>query len=171
MKSLNKTELDSLLAVARRHSETDYLMLLVGFNHAMRVSELIGLTRESVVDGFLLVKRLKGSRDGIQALLDSERDALTRLAASTEGRLFPVCRMTVWRKLQQYGKEAGIPEFLCHPHVLRHTACKLGLAGGMSIPEVQRWAGHRSGSSTLIYLETDDQTAGRAFAAAVGGTR
>lgn len=170
MKSLNATELASLIAVARKHSPQDALMLTVCFSHALRVSELLSLTRENIVDSHLVIQRSKGSRKTIQPLLPDERDGLLELAKN-DGRFFDICRKTVWSRIQKYGAEAGIPEFLCHPHVLRHSACKLGLAGGMTIPQVQKYAGHVSGASTLIYLEEDEQTSASAFAAAMAGAR
>lgn len=167
MKSLSRLQLDSLLQVARKHGEREYLMLLVGFNHALRASELLSLTKNNLVDGFLIVQRLKGSKRTVQPLLPNEREGLLELAQNA-GRFFPICRKTLWARIQQYGKEAGIPEFLCHPHVLRHTCAMLGLAGGMPINAVQNYLGHRNGQNTLLYLEVDDDIASRAFAAAIG---
>jgi integrase len=116
----------------------------------------------------LVCQRLKGSNKTTQPLLKGERDALLALAASTKGRLFPMSRVTFWRKMQRYGHEAGIAQHAAHPHVLRHTAGRLGYLGGMGIPELQRYLGHVSGSNTLVYLEASESEACVAFAAAIG---
>jgi integrase len=42
------------------------LMILVGFEHGLRVSELINLTKEDIRDGYVSVQRLKGSLKTIQ---------------------------------------------------------------------------------------------------------
>src|SRR5271157_1500196 len=108
MKSLTKSELDSLLAVTRKHSESDYVMFLLAFNHGLRVSEVLNLTRDNVVDGSLIVQRLKGSNKTVQALLPSERTLVEHLAATVEGKFFTMCRKTAWLRMQAYGAEAGI---------------------------------------------------------------
>lgn len=169
MKSLTREQLNSLLQVARRHSESDYVALLVGFNHGLRVSEILALTKDNVVDGYLVVQRLKGSKKTVQALLPSEKDVLESMSATIEGKFFTICRKTMWLRMKQYCKEAGIPSFLATPHKLKHTTGVLGLRGGMTLPELQTYLGHVSGSSTMVYLQTDEDVASRAFAAAVGG--
>ena len=168
MKSLTKSELDSLLAVAGSHSAADRLMLLVAFNHGLRVSEVLTLSKDNIVDGSLIVSRLKGSKKTTQVMLDSERAALENLAATVEGPFFPICRMTAHRRIKAYAKEAGIPSFKASMHKLKHTCAVIGLKGNMTLPEVQTWLGHRSLASTGMYLLVDEDVAGRAFAAAVG---
>jgi integrase len=167
MKSLTKPELDALLAVARKHSESDYLLLLVTFNHGLRVSEAINLTRANVIGGHLVVQRLKGSKKTTQPLQSNEKDAL-ELLAKTEGRFFPTSRWTVNRRIEAYGVEAGIPEFKLHAHALKHTTGRLGYEGGMGLPELQTWLGHVNGKNTMVYLEATEEQAANAFAAAVG---
>ncbi len=167
MKSLTRPELDAFLAVARKHSEQDYLMFASIFNHGLRVSESINLSSDNVASGFLTVQRLKGSKKTTQPLQPMEREGIEALA-TTEGKFFPVCRMTVWRRMQRYGKEAGIPTFKLHPHALKHTTGRLGYEGGMGIPELQTWLGHVNGKNTMVYLEATEEQAANAFAAAVG---
>ncbi len=166
MKSLSKDQLNSLLQVARKHSEADYAALLIGFNHGLRVSEILALSNENVVDGHIVVQRLKGSRKTVQALMSSEREIVEALAAKG-GLFFSICRKTLWLHMKAYCKEAGIPSFIS-PHSLKHTAGKLGLAGGMTLPELQTRLGHVNGANTMIYLQVDDDAADKAFAAAVG---
>ena len=169
MKSLTRSELDALLIVVRKHSEQDYLMFLVTFSHGLRVSETLSLTRENLVSSHLIVQRQKGSNKTCQPLLDDERAALEELAAKTEGRLFPMSRTTFWRRMHDYGREAGIAQVLLHPHVLRHSAGRLGYLGGMGVAEIQRYLGHRNGANTMIYIEASESEACSAFAAAVTG--
>jgi type 1 fimbriae regulatory protein FimB len=168
MKNLTRVELDRLLAVAKSHSELDALMLLVMFNHGLRVSEAIGLTREHIVGGHLVIQRLKGSRKTNQPLLPDEKARLEALAATVEGRFFKMDRTNAWRRMQKYGREAGIEAFRCHPHILKHTTGRLGYEGGMGIAELQSYLGHESGKSTMVYLEAPEHVACSAFAAAVG---
>ena len=168
MKSMSAEQVTSFLAVAQKHSTQDYLMFLVTFCHALRISETLSLTKENIVGGHLVMQRLKGSCRTIQPLMPQERDAILQLAATCEGRFFNICRKTAWSHFQQYGKEAGIPDFLLHPHTLRHSAAMIGLKGGMKINELQNYLGHKSGGNTLVYLQCEDDVASKAFAKAVG---
>lgn len=160
MKALTKDELKALLEVAVGR---DRLMFTVCFNHGLRVSEVLALTEANVVDGHLVVQRLKGSKKTIQPLLENEQELRTMT-----GRFFPVSRWTVNRRLQTYGEKAGIPRFKQHAHVLKHTAGRLGFQGGMSIPDIQAYLGHVNGANTMIYMQSTEEEAAKAFAAAVG---
>jgi integrase len=167
MKSLSRQQLDSLLQVARKHSEADYAAMLIGFNHALRVSEILALSHENVQDGHLCVQRLKGSNKTTQPLLASEKAIVETLAAKG-GRFFSICRKTLWMHMKAYAAEAGIPEFLAHPHVLKHTSGRLGFKGGMSIPDLVSYLGHKNPANSLIYAQSEESEAAKAFAAAVG---
>lgn len=169
MKSLTRPELDALLAVAKKESpDFDYPMFLVTFNHGLRVSETLALTREYIVDGHLIIQRLKGSAKTTQPLLPSESEVLRRFARETSGRFFPISRWTFWRRMQEYGAQADIPKFKLHPHALKHTTGRLGYQGGMGVAELQAYLGHVNGGNTLIYLQATEEEASHAFAAAVG---
>lgn len=167
MKSLTRVELDALLRVARLRSESDYLMFKLAFYHGLRISEVLSLSAENIVGGCLIIQRLKGSKRTIQPLPADDREAIEKLAANG-GPFFMICRKTAWLHMKEYAAEAGVPAFKAHPHVLKHTCGKLGLLGGMTLPELQTRLGHKSGSSTMVYLQTDDEQASKAFAAAVG---
>ena len=164
MKSFTREQLDRLLEVARKASLADYLMLLVTFNHGLRVSETLSLTKDNIANGYISVKRGKGSHRCEHPLLPNEAEYLSSLT----GKFFPMTRMTFWRKMRKYGEAAGIPIYLCHPHTLKHTTGRLGFKGGMDIPQLQAYLGHKNGGNTLIYMQADIQESAAAFAAAVG---
>jgi len=173
MKSLSKPELDALLAVSGEHR----LMFLVTFNHGLRVSETLSLTRDNLSSMLLTVQRLKGSKRTIQPLLPQEQAELLALAASTTGYLFlpeydnrESARRIFNKLMRKYGKLAGIPEHKCHAHAIKHSTGRLAYEGGMGIPELQKYLGHVNGKNTMVYLEASEEQASAAFAAAVGGT-
>ena len=159
MKSLTRDELNRLLGAAGK----DRLLLTVMFNHGLRVSEVIALTDANVVDGHLVVQRLKGSRKTTQPLLADEQEL-----ATMKGRFFPICRKTVQRMMLKYGAKAGIAKHLLRPHVLKHTCGRLGYKGGMGVPELVAYLGHKNPGNSLIYMEADEAEAAKAFAAAIG---
>jgi len=159
-KSLSSQELDALLAVARKHSERDYLMLLLTFNHGLRVSETLSITQDNVANGFLAVKRGKGSNPVNHPLTVTEKELL----AGMTGSFFPMTRRTFHRRMREYGAEAGIPEFKCHPHVLKHTCGRLGFKNGMSVPDLVAYLGHKNPANSLRYAQSTEEEAAQAFA-------
>src|SRR5579871_2626259 len=101
MQHLTKNELEALLYVARKNSESDWLMILTAYWHGLRASEVVCMTGAQVRDGYLTVQRLKGSNKTVQPLTDEEREPLQRLAKQVgpDGRLFPIHRKTFWLRV------------------------------------------------------------------------
>lgn len=149
----------ALLGVARASSERDWLMILVAFTHALRVSEVVGLKPDNIVDGYLIVQRLKGSKRTSQPLFEhtndllNERQAVFDLCSKTprNQKLFKLSRATFWRRMQTYSKTAGLPMHLAHPHSLKHSILSQMIESA-TIAEVQDWGGHKSMASTGRYL-------------------
>ena len=163
MKSLTREELARLVEVASQHSAMDSLLIRVIFNHGLRISEALALTDENIVSGHLVVQRLKKSRKTTQPLLPDEQEL-----KSLRGRFFNICRRTFDRRMKEYGTKAGIPEFKLHAHALKHTTGRLGYLGGMGIPELVAYLGHKNPGNSLKYMEATEEQAASAFAAAVG---
>jgi integrase/recombinase XerD len=173
--SLAKSELLALLRTAKERRERDWLMILVAYNHGLRASEVVGLTGDCVRDGWLTVKRLKGSLRTVQPLMGNsnplldETPALISLikGAKSNARIFPIARQHFWRLVQRYAREAGIPSHKSHPHILKHTIA-LQIIGKAGIENTRQWLGHKSISSTGEYLRVTDESAGRAVERALG---
>ena len=176
MQHLTRDELLKLLGAAKAHSDRDWLAILVGFWHGLRVSEIIGFTPVAVRDGYITIQRLKGSLKTTQPLvahaepLLDERDALTRLAAQSEAGkpVFRLSRQRFWKIMQMHCKTAGIPEHKAHPHVLKHTIAMQTIKSA-GIENVRQYLGHKSISSTGAYLKVDDDQASQAIAGAIDG--
>jgi integrase len=170
LQSLSKQQLLALLIAARASRERDFLMILVGFAHGLRPSEVVGLKADDIRDGHLDVQRLKGSMRTVQPLVEDENPLLnerTALFDYTVGmlgnqRLFPISRRQFGRLFERYGKAAGIPRHLCHPHILKHSIAMqtIQLAG---IENVRQYLGHKSISSTGAYLKVSDADAAGAI--------
>jgi integrase/recombinase XerD len=169
MKHLSREELTRLLTIAKQNSERDWLMILVSYWHGLRVSEAIELTHENIRDGFITVARKKGSMKTVQPLVRAsdplyDESALVKMT----GRFFPITRMTAWNRIQRYGKIAGIPSHLLHPHILKHSIGMHSIKTA-GIENVRQYLGHTSIASTGAYLKVDDDVASKAIAAAAGG--
>lgn len=172
MQALDRSEIKRLLAEVPKDRQK--LMLVVTFNHGLRVSETINLTGRSIRDGFVTVQRLKGSMKTIQPYMSStdpdlnEVPGLTELANTVGPNelLFKMTRFGVYRLMQRCGERAGIPKHKLHPHSLKHAIC-LATIHTAGIENVRQWVGHKSISSTGSYLRVTDEAAGKAVASAM----
>ena len=78
-----------------------------------------------------------------------------RLLASwpeLRGNLFRRHRSTVFKVFRARAEEAGIPEELAHPHILRHTRAIELLRAGVPVTAVQQLLGHADIATTAVYL-------------------
>lgn len=174
LEALSKDELHALLAAAKAHNERDWLMILVAFRHGLRATEVVSLTTDNVADGYLDVKRLKGSLHTIQEVQASDdpvlnlRPALIDYVAKTPAnqRLFKITRQRFWQIVQQHGERAGLPKHRRFPHILKHSIAMQSIQKA-GIENVRQHLGHKSLSSTGAYLRVNDSVASAAVASAL----
>src|SRR5713226_9668151 len=122
MQHLSKDELLALLRESKASRERDWLMILVGFWHGLRASEVTGFKRDAVRDGHLIIQRLKGSLRTVQPLVEhpdpllNERAALIDFCSKSmfNRPVFDVSRSQFWRLVRKYAKAAGIAEHKAH---------------------------------------------------------
>ena len=170
-----------MLQEAKSHRERDWVLCLVSFWHGLRASEAVSLTPEQFADGYLIVQRLKGSKKTVQKLAEHPDTLLNEKAAvelwlqkhqiehggdGQRQRLFPISRKQYWNLMQLYCRRAGVPPQKAKPHVFKHTLASLTIER-MGIHKVQQLLGHKSGASTMKYLDTTDAQAMREAVAAV----
>jgi type 1 fimbriae regulatory protein FimB len=178
MKYLNAKQVLAVLECARENSTRDWAMLLLTFRHALRSREVrnLKLADVSLTDGTIRIARAKGSISGVQTLEahkgEPTMDEFVALRAWMKKRvedgskiLFPsqkggaLTRMQLLRLFKQYATVAGIPEGLAHPHVLRHSLCSIMAEQHSDIYAIQRKAGHKNISNTMIYTHVSDKQA------------
>jgi integrase len=161
MEYLDRDELVRLFKVARAHNPLHHVALLVGLLHGLRVSETLAIRGRDICDGRLSVKRLKKSRPTLHALrihsdpLFDESPLLELAKASPEAELFPWSRQYMDTVVKRYAAFAGIHPAKRHYHVLKHSICVLLWQETHDLNAIQDHVGHRSSSSTLIYLRAD----------------
>jgi type 1 fimbriae regulatory protein FimB/type 1 fimbriae regulatory protein FimE len=176
MKYLIQQQVLGLLKAARAESERDFLMVLLAYRHGLRASEVCALTTKDFADGYITIKRLKGSLKTVHPLFSSDNPLLDEKRAVTAwlkdvpkgGRLFPITRQHFHRLFQAYCVQAGIPKPMAHPHTLKHSAA-MHLVKKVGIEELRQFIGHKSLSSTGQYLKVSDQAACKAVVAALAG--
>jgi integrase/recombinase XerD len=160
----------------------DRAMLETAYSCGLRVSELVGLRRRSLMLDEDLVRVLgKGEKERLVPLGEHAKDALNRylragrdfirgndrkgnlrplpdtakdvLFLNQQGR--PLTRFGFWRILRLYLERCGIDTALVHPHTFRHTFATHLIEGGADLRVVQELLGHASISTTEIYTHLD----------------
>ncbi len=186
MKSLTTHQITALLKHARQSSTRDWCMLLLTFRHALRSQEArqLKLSDVDTSNGTLSIRRVKGSKNSVQALdrhkgeplLDSvlalrlwlkerREDGSQVLFPSQKGGM--MTRMQLGRIFKKYADAAGIPDELAHPHILRHSLCTVMAEQHADVYAIQQRAGHKNISNTMIYTHVTDRQAGDACQAAL----
>jgi len=178
MKYLNPRQVLAVLEAARAKSTRDWCVFLLTFRHALRSSEVrqLKLSDLNLTDGTIRINRVKGSISGVQTLeahrgeptMDefvALRDWLKERVEDGSKILFPsqkggsMTRMQLLRLFKQYARAADIPDDLAHPHILRHALCSIMAEQHSDVYAIQRKAGHRNISNTMIYTHVSDRQA------------
>jgi site-specific recombinase XerD len=186
MKHLNAKQVLAVLEVARENSTRDWAMFLLTFRHALRSHEVrtLKLGDINLTDGTIRVERVKGSNSSVQTLEahkgEPTLDEFVALKAWLKERaedgsrvLFPsqkggrMTRMQLLRLFKQYAAAAGVPDELAHPHSLRHSLCSIMAEQHADIYAIQRKAGHKNISNTMIYTHVSDRQADESARAAL----
>ncbi len=160
---LTEREVEKLIDAAKgnRYGARDSAIVLIGFRHGLRASELCELQWSDVEfeSATLHLRRAKGGQTGTHPLLGDELRMLRALKreakspfifVSERGAPFTVSGLA--KLIERAGVEAKMP-FKVHPHMLRH-ACGFVLANrGTDTRTLQAYLGHRSIQSTVRYTE------------------
>ena len=136
---LTDAEVERLMEAAKgnRWGHRDATMILVGYRHGLRVSELVDLRWDQVAfdTATLHVHRVKQGTPSIHPILGDALRALRRLQREqepkspfvfTSERGAPFSSAGFARMIERAGREAKLA-FKVHPHMLRH-ACGYALA-------------------------------------------
>ena len=162
---LTEAEVEKLIEAtkANRWSQRDATMILVGYRHGLRVSELVDLRWEQIEfrTATLHVRRVKQGTPSTHPILGDELRALRRLQREqepkspfvfTSERGDPFSTAGFARMVERAGTEAKLG-FKAHPHMLRH-ACGYALANkGHDTRALQAYLGHRNIQHTVRYTE------------------
>ena len=159
---LTEDEVERLMKAAP--TPRDHAMILVGYTHGLRVSELVNLRWKQINfdTGRIAVKRLKGSEDGEHVLRGREIRALKALKRSQPiGSQFvflsyqgtSMSRQAFDKMLRTAGAKAGIPDI--HAHLLRH-GCGYRLVNlGLDTLSLAAYLGHANVQNTKRYARVN----------------
>ncbi len=186
---LTPAEVLAVLRTAKQHRVRDWAMILLAYRHGFRASEICALELSDVdlKNHSVVVQRLKGSLKTTQPLYAHRGQPLldepTALAAWMKQRhddgssfLFTsqkggkLDRTQFFRVFQAIAEAAGLPVEKRHPHCLKHSLASHLVASNVNLALVKQALGHRSISSTLVYVGTTDAQAATAVQTALMAT-
>src|SRR5262245_51616113 len=162
IKFLSTEEIKTLLSVIS--SRRDKAIFLFAYRYGLRASEVGMLTLDDVrlTQRKIFIHRLKGSISKEYSLQPDEVRVL-RLYFNARWNpsplLFPsnwnepISRPMLYKLMQRYGEEAGIPKGKRKFTVLKHSIATHLLEAGADLKFVQEWLGHAQIQNTMIYAE------------------
>ncbi|MCL5879022.1 MAG: site-specific tyrosine recombinase XerD [Deltaproteobacteria bacterium] len=179
---MNESEVESLLDSPsliqdEKRRMRDKAMLEVMYATGLRVSELVGMTLNSIemTVGFIKVKG-KGGKERIVPIGDAAKEAVARyleesrpafvrrttnaLFLTQQGEAFT--RQGFWKLLKTYLKKINITKHVS-PHTLRHSFATHLLEHGADLRSVQLMLGHSDISTTQIYTHINTEMLKRMY--------
>jgi site-specific recombinase XerD len=169
---LTAPDIKKFLAAAKtatRNPARDYCMMLLLYQHGLRVSELTGLRLSDVdlTERTININRLKNSISGTHPLFTGEargiRDWLIvreRMDPNTDTLFIseqrrPLSRATLNLIVSAIAEAAGLGALCVHPHMLRHSAGYALVNKGFNLRVIQTHLGHSRLENTARYTELD----------------
>ena len=143
----------------------DLLLFILGINSNLRISDLLTLTREDIVDNQIVIRESKTGKTKRIHLGDKTLQQIAPLLPET-GTLFPsrkggnpITRQQAWRILNDAADRAGLA-IVFGTHTLRKTFAYHAYKQGVELPLLMRILNHSSQRETLRYIgiETEDIT-------------
>jgi integrase/recombinase XerD len=150
----------------------DRAMLELFYASGLRVSELVGLSRDDVnMETGIILCMGKGKKERLIPVGGKALEALDVYLAKGRGKvpgaakvhsLFisrlgrQLSRQSAWKIIKFYARKAGVAKNIT-PHTLRHTFATHLLAHGADLRSVQEMLGHADISTTQIYTHVDKE--------------
>lgn len=144
----------------------DRTMLELLYATGLRVGELVSLELEDLELAHSYLRTVgKGQKMRIVPIGEEAVFWLTTYLTDVRGKLArepqssavflnrrgkPLTRQWLWKLVEQYSEQAGLPSWVS-PHVLRHSFATHLLAGGADLRSVQAMLGHSDLATTQIY--------------------
>ncbi len=161
---LFEDEVEAMIKAARkgRWGHRDSTLILIGYRHGLRISELVNLRWQQInlKTGHIHVRRLKGSRPSVHPLSGEEMRALRQLQRDfpdspylfVSERGGPMTPDAARKMIKKAGEVAEL-QFPVHPHMLRHGCGYYLAAKGIDTRAIQDYLGHANIHHTVRYTQ------------------
>jgi type 1 fimbriae regulatory protein FimB/type 1 fimbriae regulatory protein FimE len=149
-------EIQSILEHAG--SKRNYALILMGFRHGLRVTELCTLEWAQIdfAEKTIFIRREKGGDPSTHYLGDDELSLLAELPRqaryifTASNGVNPMPRRTAFEIIASAGRKAKLP-FPIHPHQLRHAKGFQLAFKGTDTRAIQAYLGHKNIQHTVRY--------------------
>jgi type 1 fimbriae regulatory protein FimB/type 1 fimbriae regulatory protein FimE len=160
---LTPDEANRLIAAAGkrgRYPDRDRVLVRLIYRHGLRASEACELRWDhlDLDEGSITVRRRKMGKDSTHTMDRDELRDLRKLRRETNSpfvfsteRGGPFSVRALQYIVGEAGKQAGLPEELCHPHALRHAAGYSLINNDVDVRLVQEFLGHKTPAMTMHY--------------------
>lgn len=152
MKHLDHETHDRLMAMLRACTDRDAVMIRLTLELGLRAQELLNITHADINrhQKVITIKTLKNGRQRVLPMPGYLEAYLTDCAQPDQtSRIFPITYKRLWQIWQQWRPQGH--KF----HALRHTFARRLYTKRRDIRLVQKALGHKSLSSTTIYLDEE----------------
>jgi site-specific recombinase XerD len=178
LKFWQPNELLAVLGEARKQSARNHCLILLGYKHGLRATELCRLTVSDVRAGRLDCRRLKGSlhtnrplESNENPLLDEKRALAAWLSVRPDdGSMFlftsrlgsGMTRRSIYNIFEDAAAAARIEPGRRNPHMAKHTLGALGYRSGLDVIVLQQLLGHKDLKATSFYTSLSQDEAHQA---------
>ncbi|MBC7076462.1 MAG: site-specific integrase [Syntrophomonadaceae bacterium] len=166
----DKKKIEAIKRILKSENIRNYLLFTLGINTGLRISDLLQLKVEDVVDEkgeireFLSIREKKTGKEKKFVLNKVARNAIEEfmqdnqgvfpgqyLFASRKGKNQPITRIQAWEILNKAKRKLGIQERI-GTHTLRKTFGYHAYKQGIDITLLQKIFNHSAPSITLRYI-------------------
>ncbi len=158
----NKKQLDAMKKYLRGQNIRDYLLLVLGINSGLRISDLLKLNIEDVYQQERIsIREQKTGKRKDFPLSDTCKKAIQEYVKETgrqSGVLFvsrkgnkPISRIQAYRILNDAARQVGVKEAI-GVHSTRKTFAYHAYQSGVDITRIQKLLNHSSPGVTLAYI-------------------
>lgn len=155
--ALTEEEIEKVLKAARERPYRDYLMVKTILQCGLRISELLSLTKESILEyrGRRVLRVIgKGGKERFIPLTEEfGRELLSYAESCKTERLFPLSYQGAKYIFNRIKERSGVD---LHPHKLRHTFATILVDRGVDIRVIQAFLGHASPNTSARYAKVRD---------------
>jgi len=150
-------------------------MLHILYGSGLRVSELVSLTTDSIIQDeetkrYVILIRGKGNKERIvpinniaisviqeYLIMKSEKFKFSKYLFPSQSKTGHITRQGFAKLLKEVAIDVGIPKEKVSPHVIRHAFATHLLSHGADLLTIQKLLGHKDISTTQIYTHVSNE--------------